>query len=91
MTAKDPRHTTIMLARYEGFASALRFAASIARQSGDRAWALKLSDLARSDITYRLANMDEVDAQVVYAAAVADCTPAPVKRRPCLVLVEGGR
>ena len=83
----NPRHTTIMLGINLGFVRGLRFAASIARQSGQRDLAIKLSDAARSDLTYRLANMEEVDAQVVYAAAVVDCA-VPVRRKPVLVLVS---
>ena len=66
----------------------LRFAASVARQSGQRDIAIKLTDLARSDLTYKLSNMEEVDAQVVFAAAVCDCA-VPVKRKPpTLVLIS---
>ena len=92
MTA-NPKHTALMLARYDGYCRGLRFAASIARQSGDRQMAIKLTEVARSDLAYRLAQMDEVDAQVVYAAAVCDCTtPVPAKRnatsRAVLALVS---
>ena len=80
---------SLRVAMAVGFVRALRFSAHVARTSGQREVAIKLSDLARSDLTYKLANMEEVDAQVVFAAAVADCsTPTPIRRKPVLTLIS---
>lgn len=57
-------------------------AAHICRVAGERDLAIKLSDLARSDVAYKLASLEETEAQVVFAAAVTDCmAPAPPKLR----------
>jgi hypothetical protein len=87
------RQETIHLAMCVGFVRGLRFAAHVCREAGRRDLAIKLGDLARSDLTYKLANMEEVDAQLVFAAALSDCSPppAPIKRKPMLVLISNNK
>lgn len=87
------RQETLKLSMCIGFVRGLRFAAHVVREAGRRDLAIKLTDLARSDLTYKLANMEEVDAQLVFAAALSDCSPAPppIKRKPTLVLISNNK
>ena len=87
------RQATIRLGICLGFCRGLRFAAHVCREAGRRDLAIKLTDLARSDLTYKLANMEEVDAQLVFAAALSDCAPAPapVRRKPVLTLISNNK